>query len=252
MQPSDLNSIEKAMKIVEMASNNGVTLRLIGGLAIRVHCHGPHSTHLRTYGDIDLFGLKKESSMMMAVFQKLGYFPNVEFNALYGMTRLQFIHEKTGEEVDIFLDKFRMDHTLDLRNRIYMDDLTIPITDLFLTKIQIVKLETKDIKDVIAILEDHQIGHNYARETLNLDYFAELCSKYWGLYKTITINLRKILEFIKSDEFAAIDKKKLIEKLETIENVIKSNKKKLRWKLRNIVGERVRWFEEVEKGEREA
>jgi hypothetical protein len=49
------DSNEEAQRIVRTAEKRGVTLRLIGGLAIGFHCHGPHSTHLREYNDIDVF-----------------------------------------------------------------------------------------------------------------------------------------------------------------------------------------------------
>jgi len=59
--------------------------------------------------------------------------------------------------VDVFLDKFRMEQSLDFRQRLRLDDVTIPITDLLLTKLQIVELNEKDLKDIVAILEDHEL-----------------------------------------------------------------------------------------------
>ena len=153
MEPSD--SVEEADRIVRSAEEQGVTLRLIGGLAIRFHCHGLHSTHLREYHDIDLFGLGKQRRGILSIFDKLGYSPNRQFNLLYGDTRLQFVKGKHQKNVDVFLDRFEMEHTLDFRRRLELDGLTIPITDLLMTKLQDVKLETKDAKDVVAILEDH-------------------------------------------------------------------------------------------------
>lgn len=229
-----------------MAEDEGITLRLIGGLAVRFHCHGPHSTHLRTHNDIDLIGLKKESKKLFSVFQKLSYSPNLRYNFLYGATRLQFIDQEINKHVDVFLDRFRMDHTLDFRERLHLDNLTIPITDLLLTKLQIVKLTAKDVKDIIAILEDHEIGYNDSQEMLNADYISELCSSNWGLHKTITDNLSKMIKFIKERTFSAMDKKELESKLEIIQNTIKMRKKKLRWKLRGLIGEKVKWYEEVE------
>ena len=238
----------QAKRIVKVAGDKGVTLRLIGGLAVRFHCHGPHSIHLRAYHDIDSFGLKKESKEIFSVFQKLGYAPNLRFNTLYGATRLQFIEQESRKNVDVFLDKFRMDHTLDFRERLHLDNLTIPITDLLLTKLQIVKLAAKDAKDVVAILEDHKIGDSDNQEVLNVNRIAELCSSDWGLHKTITDNLGKMVKFIEEGTFEARGKKELMGKLENIRNAIKMKKKKLRWKLRNVIGERIRWYNEVEVG----
>ncbi|MGD0549962.1 MAG: hypothetical protein ABSA81_05385 [Candidatus Bathyarchaeia archaeon] len=211
-----IESAEEAERIVRSAGDCGVTLRLIGGLAIRFHCHGLHSTHLREYHDIDLFGLGKQKN------------------------------------VDVFLDKFEMEHTLDFRRRLTLDDLTIPITDLLLTKLQNVKLEAKDAKDVVAILEDHELGHRDDREIINLDYLANLCARNWGLYRTIMGSLDKIRRFVDEDAPSTAGVKDLTRKVETIRSSLVTEKKGLRWTARSLIGERVKWYKEVEVGQGEA
>jgi hypothetical protein len=243
---------EEAKKIVKVAEDNRVTLRLIGGLAIRFHCHGQHSTHLREYHDIDVFGLRKEYRGIHSVFQQLGYSPNEEYNLLCGDTRLQFIDRESRMEVEVFLDKFRMGHTLDFRRRIQLDDLTIPITDLLLTKLQVVQFAEKDAKDIVAILEDHELRHNDDRETLNLDYIVRLCSQDWGLYRTITNNIATINESIGQEASGLATGKELVERLAVIRNALMTGKKGVRWRLRSLIGERVRWYREVETGQGEA
>ena len=243
---------EEARRIVRTADENSVTLRLIGGLAIRFHCHGQHSSHLREYHDIDVFGLGTESEKISSVFRQLGYSPNLEYNLIYGGTRLQFVDEKTRKNVDVFLDRFRMDHTLDFRQRLQLDDLTIPITDLLLTKLQVVRLAEKDVKDIIAVLEDHQIGRRDGREILNLDYLAERCSSDWGLHRTISDNLDKMNQFIQIIVPSSGEREELAAKLDAIRTSLKEAKKGIRWRIRNIIGRRMKWYEKVEVGEGEA
>lgn len=247
----DVDAVEEAEKIVRVAEDNRVTLRLIGGLAIRFHCHGQHSTHLREYHDIDVFGLRKEYGGILSVFQRLGYSPNAEYNLLYGDTRLQFIHQVSRREVEVFLDKFRMGHTLDFRRRLQLDDLTIPITDLLLTKLQVVQFAEKDARDIIAISEDHELGHSDERETLNLDYVVRLCSKDWGLYTTITRNIVTINELIAQEASGLAAGKDLVKRLGAIRDALMAGKKGLRWRFRSLIGERVRWYREVETGQGE-
>jgi hypothetical protein len=247
----EVDPLYEAERIVRTAENDGITLRLIGGLAIQFHCHGQHSAHLREYHDIDVFGLGKQRRRILSVFKKLGYSPNREFNMLYGDTRLQFINNEHHKNVDVFLEKFRMEHTLGLAQRLRLDDMTIPITDLLLTKLQNVKLEEKDAKDIIAILEDHDLGHIDDRETLNVDYVADLCSRDWGLYKTVTDNLEKLREFIGKDAASVTGSKELTMKLGAIHNSLINIKKGLRWRVRSLIGERVKWYGEVEAGEGE-
>jgi hypothetical protein len=247
-----LDSSEEAERIVTSAEDNGVTLRLVGGLAIRFHCHGPHSAHLREYHDIDVFGLSKQRGGILSVFEKLGYSPNKQFNLLYGSTRLQFVKGGRQKNVDVFLDKFEMQHTLDFRRRLRLDDLTIPITDLLLTKLQNVKLEDKDAKDIVAILEDHELGHSNDRETINLGYIADLCSRNWGLHRTITDSLDKTRKFIDQNKSRVLGAEDLTGKIEAVRSSLVTTKKGLRWRARSLIGERVKWYKEVEAGEGEA
>lgn len=245
-------SPEEAIRILQKAETSQVTLRLIGGLAIRLHCHGPHSSHLREYRDIDMFGLKKESRRMFQVFQELGYSPNDKFNLLYGETRVQFLSTRDHGNVDMFLDKFRMEHALDFRRRLMLDDLTIPVTDLLLTKVQIVKITKKDMKDIVAIMEDHELGHTDDRETINLDHISELCSRDWGLHKTITDNLEMMSVHIEEVLSGLKGRNELVPRLDAIRESIVTRQKTLRWRIRDLIGERMRWYEEVSPGEGEA
>lgn len=251
-----IDPLEEAKRIIAAGEENGVTLRLIGGLAIRLHCHGAHSAHLREYHDIDIFALGREYEGIVSVFEKLEYSPNVEFNAAYGRTRLQFVSSGHVKNVDVVLDKFRMQHSLDFRLRIRLDDSTIPITDLLLTKLQMGgRLEVKDAKDLVAILEDHDLGHSDDKEILNVDYMADLCAREWGLYKTVTGSLQKVRQFIEDDvsvQCIGMEATELVRKVDAIRDSLISRKKGLRWSARSLLGERVKWYEEVEAGANEA
>ena len=245
-------AVEEARRILNAAHEDRVTLRLIGGLAIRFHCHGLHVSHLRDYHDVDVLGLGKESEAIGKTFRRLGYSPNFKYNLLYGGSRLQFVDDATGKNVDVFLDRFSMDHTLDFRQRLRLDDLTIPVTDLLLTKLQIVKLTGKDVKGIVAILEDHELGRKDDRETLNVDYVARLCASDWGFYKTITENLRKLSELIDETMPDPREKRELEVKLDAVRSSIAEARKGIRWRIRGLIGERKRWYEPVEVGEGES
>lgn len=247
-----LDPVEEAKRILRAAQDERTTLRLIGGLAIRFHCHGRHSMHLRAYHDIDLFGLEKESERIFSVFRKLGYSSNDVYNAIYGRTRLQFIDHETSWEVDVFLDRFRMEHVLDFRERLQLDAVTIPVTDLLLTKLLIVKLNAKDAKDVVALLEDHQIGYVDDQETLNLNRMAQASARDWGLCKTLNDNLETMINFAEIGEFTPLEKRDLTQKLTMIRVYVQAQRKTLRWKLRSLLGDKVAWYDDVEVGEGEA
>jgi len=243
--------LEEAKRIVAMGEKDGATLRLIGGLAIRAHCHGSHSGHLREYHDIDVYGLSKEWKVIASVFEKLGYTANDSFNAWnlkHG--RAQFTDSRQKNKVDVFLGKFRMQHSLNFNERLRLDRFTIPITDLLLTKLQMGdKLEPRDAKDSVAILEDHELGHSDENETLNVDYIADLCAREWGLYRTVTGSLQNVRQFIESGVFVqcvGMEASDLMLKIDTIRDAINSRNKGLRWRTRSLIGERVKWHEDVQ------
>jgi peroxiredoxin (alkyl hydroperoxide reductase subunit C) len=248
-QTERFDPLEEAKRIVRSGDENKVILRLMGGLAIRSHCHGRHSAHLREYNDVDMFGLGSQFSGIESVFKKLGYSTNKEFESMHvEKKRLQFL--SSGQlKVDVFLDKFIMQHTLDFRQRIRLDDLTIPITDLLLTKLQMEeRMETKDTKDIVAILEDHELGHRDDNETLNVDYMADVCSRQWGLYESVTCNLQKVRQFIEEDlsvQCVGMEATELVRKVDAISESLISKRKALRWRLRVIVGRRLKWYEDV-------
>jgi len=249
----------EARRLVEGARQQGVTLRLIGGLAIRQHC-----TILpfceRDYSDIDVVGLKAERHQIQDAFVELGYQPNERFNALHGDTRLEFVDPVNERHVDVFLDTFEMDHYIDLRHRLALDDYTVPLSDLLLSKLQIVRLNEKDVRDILTLLKDCDVGHDEApsrppfREVrragasddapgvINVDYIIELCSCDWGLWKTLTTNVDKVRERMGDYALTAEEQARVRERLATLQEMLVEAPKCLRWKLRDVVGERLQWY----------
>jgi hypothetical protein len=160
----------------------------------------------------------------------------------HGAERLLF-HGKDGLRIDVFFDILTMSHKLDLRGRLELDYPTISLTDLLMTKLQIVELNEKDVKDMICLLNDHDLADSDQPERINSKYVADLCSKDWGVYKTFTMNLNRIITHL--DKLSSDDKMrtrvgqqcKIM--LDQIEQVPKSTK----WKMRAKVGEKKRWYE---------
>ncbi len=129
-----------------------------------------------------------------------------------------------------------MDQTLDFRKCLSLNRLTIPITDLLLTKLQIVRIINIDIKDIIAILGDHNLGTTDEREIIKIVYISDLCKENWVLYHSILTNIIKIIEFLKEGKIESIDRVLFKEKLSIIGKSMIKQKKSLRWKLRNKLG----------------
>jgi len=247
-EQQDFDPVEEAKRIIDEAEKMNVTLRLLGGLAIRLHCHGQHSSHIRACHDTDFFGLRCQSAQIEVLFKKLGYIPNPRYNSLYGYRRLKFYDKSNDRNVDVFLDRFEMDHELNFKQRVGLDRYTIPLTDLLLTKIQVVKVNEKDLKDIVAILEDHEVASQPDKETIDLEYIAELCSRDWGLHKSVVANLDILEPFITEHRLVVRDETAIMKKVKAIRESIERTPKSLRWKIRAKIGERMSWYEKVEEG----
>jgi hypothetical protein len=111
------------------------------------------------------------------------------------------------------------------------------------------------MQDIVAILEDHDLGHTDDKETLNVDYMKELCSQDWGLYKTVTDSLQNISQNIENEvlvQCVGMEAAELLEKVNAIRDSLNSSKKTLKWRARRVLGERVKWYKEVEEDTAEA
>lgn len=238
---------DEARRILDEAKKRGIVLRLFGGVAVKYHCpSASHRSLQRSYPDLDFFGRGKQGRDIRKLFTDLGYEPNQRFNALHGATRLIFEDEKNQRVVDIFLDIFKMCHTLHLEERLTLDDYTIPITDLLLTKLQVVEINEKDIRDLIAILRDHEVVdqvHMGDKEVIDAGYISNLCAEDWGLDRTISLTLKKLLTFLSKYELEPEAKQTLENRINKLLRSIESVPKSFKWRLRDRVGEKKRWYD---------
>lgn len=245
-----MDVVEQARKIVDEAQKNDVILRAVGGTAIGMRCpSAKHRSLTREYADIDLVGLRKQDKDIKKVLTDMGFEPNKRFNALHGMKRLQFWDTKRKIDIDIFLDVFEMCHKLTLKDRLKLDQYTVPLADLIMTKLQIVELNDKDIKDIIVIAKDHDLGSEN-NEQIDIDYIAKLCSEDWGLWKTLSMNAKKITDMIDNYDLQPAEKKTVVSRLKTFVKKLEDHPKSLRWRIRSKLGESSKWYETVEEVKR--
>ncbi len=142
--------IDEMNRLMDAAQEKKLHLRLIGGLAIKVH--SPSASHRalqRAYPDIDLVVPKRDKRKLDEFFADLGYLPEKNFNLLNGDRRQIFYDAETGRRIDIFVGDFEMCHKLPMHNRLDAHPVTVPLAELFLSKTQIVELNRKDALDII-------------------------------------------------------------------------------------------------------
>ena len=250
---SPLANLEDEMhRLITEAQKEDIFLRVLGGLAIKVH--SPHANHRsleRKYPDIDFVTNKAGAKKLLTFLPTMGYTPNKTFNTLSGDRRQLWYDEEHGRQIDVFIGDFTMCHTLPLADRLEIEPLTIPLAELFLSKAQIVELNRKDILDLLTLLLDHEVGPG-DEETINADLIARLCAKDWGLYTTVSMTIQKLHTFLDEGDVALDeeDAKTIKRRLVTLQKAMDEEPKTLAWKMRAKVGTRVRWYEEVEEVQR--
>jgi hypothetical protein len=239
---------EEMNRLMDAAQENKLHLRLIGGLAIKVH--SPSASHRalqRTYPDIDLVAPKRDKRKLDVFFANMGYLPEKNFNLLNGDRRQIFYDAETGRRIDIFVGDFEMCHKLPMRGRLDAHPVTVPLAELFLSKTQIVELNRKDALDIISLLLDNEVGYSDENQ-INIDHITRLCIKDWGLYKTLTITLSKV-ENILVESNPGLDAEQqqiVLTRINTIRRLLDRANKPILWKVRDRVGTRIRWYTEVE------
>jgi len=240
----DTDIVKEAQRIIDEAERSQITLRLFGGLAVRFHSpSGTHRSLSRKYADIDFMGLKKQARSMKKLFIGLGYTPRDIFNALHGDTRLIFNDIENGRRIDIFLDVFEMCHKLDFKDRLLIDKYTIPLADLLATKLQVVEITEREYRDIISLINDHEITDTETPDAINGQYLAKLCGDDWGMYKTFMINLENISAALAQYQLDKDVEKTVRKRIEDLKTRIDNAPKGTRWKLRSKIGEKKQWYE---------
>ena len=239
MSDSALPSLTlEAQRISKKFSDEGLHVKLLGGLAVWMTCPSAQLSGLaRAYGDLDFITPKKEVRALNQIFISSGYVEDKLFNAIHGATRLIYIDQSNARPVDVLVDNFKMCHEIELKNRLSHGGSTISSEDLLLTKLQIVSITEKDLLDLIALLVDQEF---------DFDYISNLLSNDWGFEKTVLQNLVKINSFLESVKIDMALKIVSKRKIQDLNLEIEGTKKTLNYKLRAKIGEKMPWFEEPE------
>ena len=233
-------------RLISAARQKSILLRLLGGLAVKVHHKVDHPAFRREYGDLDFVVAGKQRREFEAFMPAVGYSPHKQFNLLNGAHRQIYYHNETEMKTDIFIGAFEMCHKIPLEDRLHLHPITIPLAELLLTKAQIAELNRKDGLDIASLLLFNETGND--DDKINLAQIAKLCGADWGLYKTTSINLKRVEEII-SEENVSLEEseRRLIKtRIVNIQQTLAAMPKSLAWQMRDKVGTRVRWYEEVE------
>ena len=220
--------LAEALRIVDVASREGLQLRLMGGMAVRAHA--PDWTHRTRRREVDLdFATRgKDRKAVFALLEREGYTPDKRHNALFGQHQGYFVDEPRRRPVDVLVDK-----------------------------LEIVKINKKDVLDALILLAEHPLGQDDGEvdsskglSAISLPRILSFTSNDWGWWRTVTGNLDVLDHYLDTD-FTAEDvdiggeREVLFDpkaQVGALRATINDAPKSTRWKLRAAVGERQQWY----------
>lgn len=234
--------VAEGERLLGIADQEGVPLRLLGGVAVRLKAPELPSALAREYKDIDFAVTKKGAGAADRLLRDAGYQPHVSFNAMHARERGLYFDDENGRQVDLFIHSFRMCHEIPLGDRLEVETGTVPLAELMLTKLQIIEVNEKDIRDTVLLFHGHEIA-DHDDGAVNGARIAVLCAADWGLWRTITANLERCRGHVGDYDLPAADRERIAARFDELLERIEAEPKGRGWRLRAKVGDRKRWYE---------
>ena len=250
--------LTEGKRLVEEASKRKIPLRLLGGVAIRIHCnqHLDFAKKLerlgegqQEYTDLDFMSLMKyRKHEMQDFFSEMGYDKRPTTMSMAATQRHIYFHPKGWFYCDVFYDKLlAANHPLDFKDRLELDSPTITPTDLLLEKVQIVFPDQKDVKDMMLLLHAHETALQEENDRINAKFIANKLASDWGFWYTVTTNLKGLKEHVVAAEnLTGPEKQDLSSKIDALLKTIDGEPKSAGWRMRSAVGTKRTWYNPVE------
>jgi hypothetical protein len=250
--PAPAVFVEEAKECVRAAADQGLILRVMGGLGIFLHSQEQRELWeklgrlgKKVFTDIDYVAYGKHRVKMIKFFENRGFLINQKLLYHYGKTR-QIYYGRKIPMAEVFYDQMQFNHPISFKNRLEKDSPTFPLAELLLQKLQMVRMNEKDIKDSVILLLVHELGGD-DENRINQSRLAEVLCKDWGFSHTATENLGKIRSSLDSYEvIGAADRKVIADRISDLLEYLAERPKSLKWKSRAMIGTRVRWYNEVD------
>lgn len=246
----------EALEVISEAATAGVTLRMVGSAALRLHCAAPGALMdelNRPAKDIDFVVPQEHRKGMRRVLEARGY--QVDRDLLVAMegSRYTFHHAAAGFEVDVFVQRLAFCHTIEVRDRLDRHPHTIPLEELLLSKLQVIEPTVTDAIDVAVLLATHPVaGGPDGPEALDASHIARLLARDWGFHHTATRNLTRLRDALDTGVPLARGRREQAAASAGVRSLlaaIQDCPKTLGWRLRERVGERKQWWQDVDEKE---
>lgn len=253
--------LAESLRVVELASARGLQVRLMGGMAIRAHAPDWPARTRRVEVDLDFATRSRDRGAFYELLATEGYTPDKRHNALFGGKQAYFVDEPRRRPVDVLVDNLEMCHRFEFGSRLAASTPTLPLAELLLSKLQVVKINRKDVLDALVLLAEHPLGADdgaadsrHGQGVINLPRILSFTSNDWGWWRTVTGNLATLDQYLAVEltpEDLDLNNGRAIlfdpaDQVSALRGAIHDAPKSTMWRLRAKVGERTSWFQEPE------
>ncbi len=253
--------LAEGLRIVEVGQRQGLLIRLMGGMAVRAHAPDWPARARRVEVDIDFATRGRDRGAVYELLAAEGYTPDKRHNALFGSKQAYFVDAARQRPLDVLVDSLEMCHRFEFGDRLAASSPTLPLAELLLSKLQVVKINRKDVLDALILLAEHPLadddgaadaGHGLG--AINVPRILSFTSNDWGWWRTVTSTLDTLDRFIvidmTPDDLDLGNGRDLrfdpTTQIAALRDAIEAAPKSTRWKLRARVGERASWYNEPE------
>jgi hypothetical protein len=250
--------LAEALRIVGLANARGLQVRLMGGMAVRAHAPAWVHRTRRVEVDLDFATRGKDRPAFFRLLEAEGYTADKRHNAMFGGAQGYFVDAARRRPVDVVVDRLQMCHKMEFADRLPASTPTLPLAELLLSKLQVVKINRKDVLDALILLAEHPLGSDDGAQdagqglgAISLPAVVHYTSNDWGWWRTVTGNLDVLDQFLGSEMTPAdldLGEPRPVrfdprEQVAALRAAINDAPKSTRWKLRAKVGERATWYE---------
>jgi hypothetical protein len=153
------------------------------------------------------------------------------------------------DRVDVYLDAFRLHHTVVLRRRLRREAYTLPPSDVLLAKLLRTHMSTVDVHDVATLLRHIDVTDEERPGTIGRRYLAHACARDWGLYHDVSVNLERVAREAELLGLREREAYRVGSAADRIREALATARKGPRWRLRARIGERLPWYDAVDEGD---
>jgi hypothetical protein len=259
--PTLSDPLAEALRVVAAAQERGLLVRLMGGMAIRAHAPDWPARTRRIEVDLDFATRSRDRGAFYELLAGQGYTPDKRHNALFGGSQAYFVDVPRNRPVDVLVDKLDMCHRLEFGDRLALSSPTLPLADLLLSKLQVVRINRKDVLDALVLIAEHPLAQDdgaadtqHGLGAISVPRILAFTSNDWGWWRTVTGNLDTLDQYLAVELTPGdldLNKGRPIRfdpaaQIQALRSAINDAPKSTKWRLRARVGERSKWYQEPE------